>query len=79
MTYIAFEAREVTPEVLNHPALAQEWKAAAQHNLIKAGCCGRYSVVLDEGLARRLREALPTVTCYNYDETADCVEPVMSA
>ncbi|WP_045233361.1 hypothetical protein [Deinococcus pimensis] len=79
MTYLAFEAREVTPEVLNHPELAQEWKQAAQHNLIKSGCCGRYSVVLDMAFAERLRSALPGVTCYNYDDGADRVEGVMNA
>lgn len=67
MTYLAYEAREVTPAVLLRPDLAEQWKNAAQHNLIKA-VGGRYSAVLDAELARALRHALPDLAAYRYDE-----------
>ena len=67
MTYPAYEAREVTPAVLDRPDLAQRWKRAAEHNLIKT-VGGRYSAVLDADLARDLQHALPEVALYSYDD-----------
>jgi|GEM_PF-4361487 len=68
MTYLAYEAREVTSAVLARPELAQAWKQAAQHNLIKAVGLGRYSAVLDENLAKTLRNTFPDLAVYNYDD-----------
>ena len=73
MTYLAFESREVTPEVLAVPTLAERWKAAANNNLIKAVGYGRYSAVLDSDLASMLLKELPNVACYCYDDGENTV------
>ncbi|WP_157448897.1 hypothetical protein [Deinococcus peraridilitoris] len=73
MTYVAYEALEVTPAVLAHPELAQRWKYAAQNNLIKAVGRGRYSAVLDERLATALRHTLPEVVMYCYNDGDDTI------
>ena len=68
MTYLAYESLEVTPAVLAMPDLARQWKRAAENNMIKAVGLGRYSVVLDDRLASALRQALPDVAVYCYDD-----------
>lgn len=73
MTYIAYEALEITPAVLSLPDLAEKWKYAAQNNMIKAVGLGRYSAVLDDKLAYALRHALPEIAMYCYNDGDDTI------
>lgn len=71
MTYLTYEALEITSAVCTCPELSERWRHAARHNLVKAVGRGRYTAVLDSDLADLLRKACPNVPAYSYDDQDD--------
>lgn len=71
MTYPAFDAREVTGEVLLvEPEVMAAWKAASQRGEVLAvTVAGRnYAVVKDPALVEAIRQAAPQLATYRYDD-----------
>lgn len=72
MTYPAFEAREVTGEVLlKDRTLMELWKWASDEGQVQAVEVGgrHYTVVKDEDLAAKVQAFAPGLKRYAYDET----------
>jgi hypothetical protein len=73
MIYPAFEAREVTGEVLlKDRTLMELWKWASDEGQVQAVQLGgdNYAVVKDEDLAAKLQAFAPGLKRYAYDETS---------
>ncbi|ADV68206.1 hypothetical protein [Deinococcus maricopensis] len=73
MTHPAFESKEIGPQVLAYPDLADRWRTAAQQGAIKN--LGRYTAILDADLASAVRATLPNLTAYAYDVHGGAIQP----